>query len=179
MRIFCICGKARSGKDTIASIIKKNLQKKGHSVLIAHYADLVKYICKAFFDWNGEKDVNGRTLLQYVGTDIVRSQNQDYWVNFIVDILKFFKNKWEYIIIPDLRFKNELTTMREALKDSDVYCLKIVRDEFDNSLTEEQKKHPSEVELDTIIYDYLIKNNSTLEELEDTVNAVLAECNAD
>ncbi len=41
----------------------------GYKVLIAHYADLVKYVAKTFFEWNGEKDEYGRSLLQHIGTE--------------------------------------------------------------------------------------------------------------
>lgn len=179
MKVFCVCGKARSGKDTTASIIKEIVERKGHKVLVTHYADLVKYVCRTYFDWNGEKDVAGRTLLQYVGTDIVRSKIQDYWVDFIIDILQFFKDKWEYVIIPDLRFQNEISKMREVLTDSEIYCLKVARSGADSSLTEEQRHHKSEVELDSIKYDYLLDNNGSLKELEDKIKAVLSECDAD
>ena len=60
MRNFiCISGKAQNGKDTSAEIFKNELVIRGHSVLVIHQADLLKYICKAFFNWNGEKDEAG------------------------------------------------------------------------------------------------------------------------
>ena len=79
---ICVSGLARHGKDTSAEIIKKILEERGYSVLIAHYGDLLKFICKNFFGWNGEKDTDGRTLLQQVGTNCIRKQNPDYWVDF-------------------------------------------------------------------------------------------------
>ena len=66
MKVICISGKARHGKDTLAGILKTHLEDQGNKVLIAHFGDLVKYICEKFFDWNGQKDEEGRTLLQYV-----------------------------------------------------------------------------------------------------------------
>ena len=62
MKVILISGKARHGKDATAHFIKNALETDGYSVLVAHYGDLVKYICKTFFGWNGEKDDNGRTL---------------------------------------------------------------------------------------------------------------------
>ena len=79
-----ISGHAQNGKDTVASMIGNDLKKHGYRVLITHYGDLVKYICKTFFNWNGKKDDYGRTILQYVGTDIIRHAEPDYWVEFIV-----------------------------------------------------------------------------------------------
>ena len=106
MKIITISAKAKNGKDFCASLIKQKLESRGNKVLIAHYADLLKYICKTFFGWDGKKNQEGRTLLQYVGTDVIRQKNPDYWVNFIVSILNLFPNEWDYVLIPDTRFPN-------------------------------------------------------------------------
>ena len=94
MKVICISGKAQNGKDTTAKILEEKLISDGNKVLIAHFGDLVKYVCKTFFGWDGKKDENGRTLLQYVGTDKIRAKSPDYWVNFIVSILDIFCDEW-------------------------------------------------------------------------------------
>lgn len=104
MKVVCISGKAQHGKDTTAGMMKTALESMGHTVLIAHYGDLVKYVCRTFFGWNGEKDAYGRSLLQKVGTDIVREQRPNYWVDFVKDMLSMFPNEWDFVLIPDSRF---------------------------------------------------------------------------
>ena len=109
-KIICISGQAESGKDTFANYIQLALEDNNKKVLKVHYADLVKYICSNYLNWNGQKDESGRTLLQTFGTDIVRAHDKDYWVKFIANTLEL-TNKlihYEYIIIPDCRFPNEL-----------------------------------------------------------------------
>ena len=108
MKVVCISGKAQHGKDTTAGMMKTALESMGHTVLIAHYGDLVKYVCRTFFGWNGEKDAYGRSLLQKVGTDIVREQRPNYWVDFVKDMLSMFPNEWDFVLIPDSRFPNEI-----------------------------------------------------------------------
>ena len=78
MKIITVSGKARHGKDFTANAIADILKGKGNKVLITHYADLLKFICRNMFGWNGKKDDEGRYLLQYVGTDIVRKQNPNF-----------------------------------------------------------------------------------------------------
>ena len=78
MKVICISGKAQHGKDTTAGYLKELLEARGNKVLVTQYGDLVKYICATFFAWDGQKDENGRTLLQYVGTNIVREKEPDY-----------------------------------------------------------------------------------------------------
>lgn len=167
MRVIAISGKARHGKDTVAVFLEEALQADGYSVLIAHYGDLVKYVCKMFFGWNGEKDEYGRSLLQYVGTDSIRAQRPDYWVGFISSIMKLFPDKWDYVLIPDCRFPNEIDYIKNA--GFDTVHLRIVRENFMSPLTPEQQAHPSETALDDVQPDYYIINNGSLEGLQSAV----------
>ena len=80
-KIICISGKAQHGKDTTATILSAALEDRGNKVLTFHYADLLKYLCRQYFNWNGEKDEAGRTLLQHVGTDVVRAKEHIYFLS--------------------------------------------------------------------------------------------------
>ena len=164
MTVICISGHARSGKDTFAKYLRRLMYENGETkVLIAHYADLVKYVCKQFFGWDGKKDEAGRSLLQKVGTDIVRAKDPTYWIRFIVDMLELFDGTWNYVIIPDCRFPNEIEYLRGL--GYNVIHIRIERDDFDNELTDKQKSHPSEIALDGTEPDFLIRNNGSLLQL--------------
>jgi len=154
-------------------MVKEALEDYGNSVLITHFGDLVKHICTKFFDWDGKKDEYGRHLLQYVGTDIVRKQNPDYWVNFIIGILRFFEDNWDYVVIPDARFPNEINRLVDS--GFKVTHMRVVRSNYQSTLTEEQQSHPSETALDDVIPDILIMNNGTLEDLESSVRHYIKE----
>lgn len=168
MKVCCISAKARHGKDTAAAMMAEYLEEKGNKVLITHFADLLKYICKQFFGWNGEKDVKGRTLLQYVGTDVVGAQKPGYWADFLTNFLKMFEKEWDFVIIPDCRYPIELETMEENFE---TVLLRVERPNFDNGLTDEQKKHPSETAMDkgAAYYDAILYNDSNLEAFKDKV----------
>ena len=60
MKIILISGKARHGKDSLATFMKEDLERRNKKVLIAHYADLLKFICTNYFNWDGKKNVEGR-----------------------------------------------------------------------------------------------------------------------
>ena len=167
LKIFLISGKAQHGKDTFANILYEELTNKGHKVLVCHYGDLVKYICKTIFNWDGQKDEKGRHLLQYVGTDIIRKEKPNYWVDFIVDIIKFFGENWDYVLIPDTRFPNEVDVVKENFNT--VTHISVTRPNFKSTLTEEQLKHPSETALDETVPDMLIRNEGTIAELKEFV----------
>lgn len=172
MRNFiCISGKAQNGKDTSAEIFKNELVIRGHSVLVIHQADLLKYICKAFFNWNGEKDEAGRTLLQQVGTNVIRKVEPDFWVDFIAKVTGFFRDTWDYIIIPDTRFPNELEKLKA--NDANVFHVRVIRKDFKSPLTEEQQRHPSETALDGIESDFTLINDKGIDDLYGGVVSIL------
>lgn len=164
MRILCISGKAQHGKDTSAGFLKSYLTTQGKKVLICHYGDLVKYVCGQFFDWDGEKDEAGRRLLQYVGTDVVRAQSEDYWVIFLGQMLSFFDGHWDYVLIPDCRFPNEVELISRWFPDT--AHLRIIREGFVSPLTPEQQEHISETALDDYEPDCRVYNNGSLSDLQ-------------
>lgn len=163
MKVLCISGKAQHGKDTTAGMLKDALEADGYKVLVTHYADLLKYICQTFFNWDGNKDEHGRYILQYVGTDVIRKKNPDQWVEFVANILTMFSDEWDYVLIPDCRFPNEIDYMKT--QGFDVTHLRVVRPGFQSPLSKEQQKHLSEVALDDVTPDHIIENDAGLYEL--------------
>lgn len=164
MKVYAISGHAQNGKDTVAGMMAQKFREHGDTVLVAHYADLLKYICRAYFGWDGQKDERGRHILQYVGTDVVRQKRPNFWVDFIISILTLFDGNWDYVLIPDSRFPNEVDELERH--GFDVQHLRIVRPNFVSSLTPEQQKHPSETALDSVTPDFTIVNDGTLEDLD-------------
>lgn len=175
MKVIAISGKAQHGKDTTASFLKNALEADGNKVLIAHYGDLVKYVCKTFFGWDGNKDEYGRSLLQRVGTDIIRKQEENYWVGFVGSILKFFPDEWDWVLIPDCRFHNEVDFLKS--QGFDLTHLRVVRENFTSPLTIEQQNHPSETALDNVEADYYIVNDGTTGDLQEKISKWVTEFN--
>ena len=44
MKVILVSAKAQHGKDTVANIMKDQLEGMNKKVLICHYADLLKFI---------------------------------------------------------------------------------------------------------------------------------------
>lgn len=172
MQVITISGKAQHGKDTSAKILKEMLESEGCRVLTTHYADLLKYICRTFFGWDGRKDEAGRHILQYVGTDIIRQNRPDFWADFIIDILQLFPDRWDFVLIPDCRFPNEIECLRKAGLDVTHLC--VVRENFTSPLAPEQQAHPSETALDGCKPDYCIINPGNIQELTARISDWLA-----
>jgi hypothetical protein len=160
MKVILISGKAQHGKDTCGNFFDIELRAKGFSTQIMHFGDALKYVCSQYYNWNGEKDEAGRTLLQYIGTDVVGAKNPAYWAEFVVGVLSMFENEWDYVLIPDCRYPIEVDTVKKKFNTT---VLRVFRPDFDNGLTETQKNHPSEVDMDTYDFDFALLNNSTVE----------------
>ena len=167
MKVICISGKAQHGKDTTAAILKELLEADGKSVKIAHFADLLKFICKTYFDWDGQKDERGRHILQYVGTDVIRAKSPDYWADFIVNFLSMLQEEWDYVLLPDCRFPNEYELFKYS--GIDTVLLRVERSGFVSPLTPEQQAHKSETALDGYRFDYVIQNDADLDKLRGTL----------
>lgn len=158
MRVICISGKAQHGKTTTAEALLEyySVKHPEKKVVFVNYGDLLKYIAKAFFNWNGEKDEAGRTLLQTLG-DKFRGYDKDYFVKFVIDVLKANKDEWGIVLIGDCRFRNEIDLMR---KNFDTRSVRINRGDFTGGLTTEQREHISETALDDYTFDYVIENDA-------------------
>lgn len=163
MIIIGISGKAGSGKDASANILKTIAESRGKKVLITHYADLLKFICKQYLGWNGEKDEYGRHLLQFIGTEIFRDKvDKDYWVKFVLNMIVLFGYRYDYVIIPDVRFENEIDVPREH--GQKVVHLQIRRPNAP-ILPDGESGHSSETVLDTMTPDCVIVNDGTFDDL--------------
>lgn len=171
MKVITISGHAQHGKDTTALYMKEILESERKRVIITHYADVLKYICQAFLGWDGVKDTYGRYLLQRAGTDIIRKQSPDFFAEFLVQVLGFFSDDlWDYVLIPDARFENELIFPAERFPTAHVL---VIRDGFDSQLSTEQKNHKSETALDDYKFEYVLHNDGSLKDLQSATETLL------
>ena len=174
-KIITISGFGGNGKDSSASILRGYFEKQNKKCLIIHYADYLKYIAKQYYGWDGNKDSVGRTLLQKLGTEIGRSRNESVWVNVVIEFLKTFGIDYDYILIPDTRFPDEILLLKK--NKFDVFSLWVNRENFDNGFTEEQKKHPSETSLLDFEFDYVLSVESKIYKLKDALEQMVKKFN--
>lgn len=106
-----------------------------------------------------------REFLQRLGTEAMRDGlHKNVWVNALLSDFNKETSKW---IVTDMRFKNELSAIKKnggiTVRINRKDCVKI--------------DHPSETELDSESFDYVIENNGTLEEFEEKINDFLIKFN--
>lgn len=168
--IITFSGQAQHGKSSAAQITKKLLEQCGKRVVEINYADQLKYLARQYFGWDGEKDEKGRTLLQQLGTEKVRSKNPDFWVDTVIRIVKILEDDFDYILIADARFPNEIQRWEE--EGYRIIPVHVRRIDFDNGLTDEQKNHPSETALSGYAYHKYLEA-SNLDELKKEIKEKL------
>lgn len=178
-----ISGKSQSGKDVVANTIAQTLQERDYSVLTIHFADLVKFYATQYWNWDGEKNHDGRALLQLIGTTIMRSRYPSYWAKIVAKFIDAVDelHHFHVVLIPDWRFINEYETVYDYAEklNQKVITIRINRYNPDGSsyinpqMDEQQTTHISECELDNFTFDWIIENRGTLEDLTDSINYFL------
>lgn len=114
-------------------------------------------------------ELTGRQCLEILGTDIFRDNfGENIWID------TFIKNTSNKVIIPDVRFKNELD-MIEKLNGK---ILLVYKNESDLIITDDDKKqHISKWGFLTFIFNskklFKIHNNGTMEELYHKINSLI------
>lgn len=175
--IIGISGKAGSGKNTVANIIKDRANVKIYTVA---FADELKKITGellgidiATIERYKREDIPIfgypiRTWLQRIGTMFREEVNKSFWISRlglrIEDIIK--QDKDAIIIVTDLRYLNEAL----YLKNIGAKLVRVLR------TTDIISNHPSETELDNEdIFDYILDNNSNIVDLKQEVEKMLIE----
>lgn len=174
-KIIILSGKARAGKDTSAEYIKKYYEQQGKSIINLQYSSYIKEYAKKITNWDGSDETKPRQLLIDLGTNLIRKQIDRYlFVNRMIEDIKVLSYFFDIITISDARLEEELLMPKEQFKN--VKLIKVERPNFENGLTSDQKKSLTETGLDNFNdYDYIIHNDSDLDNLEKVVSKMLEE----
>lgn len=160
IKIIGFSGRKQSGKDTAAAglMVRFGFEK----IAIVRFADYLKMIFKDCFGVDkfgteGEKSknmANYRTVrhnLQYLGTDIMREIDPDCfirpWKKNIQHIIINNKRNTEFVIVPDVRFSNEVL----AIQGMGGLVIRLTRGTA-------KDQHTSETSLDGSYENFVVRN---------------------
>lgn len=166
MRVYLISGKARNGKDTIATDMKEYYESIGKKACVMHIANYIKHFAIDYFDWDGREETKPRSLLQKLGTEVIREKmNKPYFFTTrLLEDIEVLENFYDVFLIADVRLPLEINEVKKVYPDA--VNLHIERPDLISELTAEQKTHITETALDGYDeYDYKIINR-TLEDLK-------------
>ena len=171
--IYLISGKARHGKDTTADMIKNYYEAVDKKVITLQYSSYIKEYAKKISNWDGREETKPRELLQQLGTEVIR-RNIDslFFVDAIIKDIKVYSFFFDVIVVSDIRTPEEIDYPKNTFENS--YSINVRRTNFEDGLTEEQRKHYTEIALDNYDkFDYIIMNDGSVEDLKNKVGKIL------
>lgn len=174
-KIFIVSGKANSGKDTTCQLINNYIKLKGLKSVNLQFSSYIKMYAKQITSWDGSEDTKPRSLLQYLGTEVIRNNiDTKFFIRRIIEDIKVYSYYYDVITISDARMPDEIDDIYNEFKN--VYRIKIKRDDFNNNLSDNENAHFSEVALDNYENcDYIIINDSSIDELNKKIKNIIDE----
>ncbi len=161
MKIFLLAGKASSGKDLVGKYMKEQFDYKGENACILHITAPLYEYAKNYFSWNGDLKEKPREFFQEMGVDVIQNKlgKKFFLIDRLCEDIDILKNYFQVFIITDGRLISEFEELKKRFDD--IKIVHIIREGYDNELTEKEKMHITEVELDNYNkYDYTIYNTS-------------------
>ena len=161
-KLFIISGKARSGKNEVSKIIEKYYSNK--KVITISFGYYIKDYAKRVSDWDGNEETKPRELLQQLGIELIKNKiNNKLFINRILEDIEIFSYFYDIIVVNDARLIDEIESLKVIYPNS--ISIRIVRNNYDNNLTNDQKSHLTEIGLDNYNdFDYIVENDYNLEE---------------
>ena len=167
-KCLVILGAAGAGKDTMAGMIDELIYGTlpQFSCPLSFAAPL-KEAARIIFGLDGDLDdleykqtpfaepIAGcntpRELLQWFGTGWGRSIDENLWVKAAFAVARIHEDwKPDFYVCTDCRFPNEQNALIKGFRET--YFVKLVR-EGETGLSAEQRQHPSETEIEKLMYD--------------------------
>ena len=161
---IAFAGKKESGKTTLARYCDEE-----HELDPLSFADSLKMqLTEIGIDPDRlytKRDPNSRKLMQAYGA-AMRDQDEDYWLNILMDIIDSDLSDGVGYTIDDLRHVNEAV----ELKKRGFTLVKVIREGFDH----EPDDHVSENDLMYWVFDYVIRaKNGDTDSMFKQVDAII------
>lgn len=168
-----LCGKMRSGKDTVANYLIDNQDVHGITYRLA-FGDKLKDMAHMLFPWI-DKESKPRELYQFMNT--IRDFDLNVWVKHLEKSYQAV-SIYDNIIITDLRQQNELEWCREngfeivrVTSPEEMRVNRVIK--AGDTFNKESFSHKTEQEVDGFDVDYEIVNDGDLKELHEKVDEMM------
>ena len=159
MKIYVIGGKAKTGKTTFGNFLREELKDYGYKPCVMHITAPLYEYARNYFEWDGNENTKPREFLQKMGIEIIQNKlgKTDFLLNRLEEDIEILSEFFDAFIITDARLVHEFEALKE--KYEDVVTIKLERENYNDYLTDEEREHRTEVELDKYEnYDYIIEN---------------------
>lgn len=172
MKLYLICGKARAGKDTFAKLIKQEEEKNSKKVCILKLTAPLYRWAEDYFNYDKEKDEKPRELLQTIGYDILqlKLKKKDFLLDYLITTIEVLDDYYDVGLITDGRLVHEIEVLKEKYPNIKTILL---TNKQDNKLTNKEKNHQTEIDLDDYKdFDYIVENKDMESLKQETLKIV-------
>ena len=173
MKVYVIGGKAKCGKSTLGELIREELKEYGYKPCVMQITEPLYAFAENYFEWNRMTDEKPREFLQKVGTDIIKEKlgKKTFLLDRAFEDIDILKEFFDVFIITDARFPEEIEYFKDRYDD--VCPIKLIRKDFDDNLTEEEKNHITETAMDGYEDFSYILENEDLDSLKNTAHFII------
>ena len=172
MKLFLLCGKAKSGKGVASAFIKEYLESQNKKVCEIQVMRTIKGYAKDYFGWDGSEETKPRKLLQELGYDIIREEMHldNFHLNRLSEDISILSRYFDYFIVNDIRLPYEIEYLKEKF---DTTSIGLIKEDYVSPLDEKEEKHITEHALDNYDnYDYKIISKDEIE-LKNKLSVIL------
>lgn len=160
--IFLVAGKARSGKSTVGNIIYDEYINNNKKVIVSPITKYLKKYIEEITDVKMDETNKPRELLQKLSSVVIKGElgMSDFFIDRMVEDLKVYSYFFDVIVIPDVRFKEEIEVVKNNFKNA--ILIGVERINYESELSEKEKNDITEISLDNYNgYDYKIINDGS------------------
>lgn len=159
MKIFIIGGEAGSGKSTFGKYLSEELKDYGYKPCVMQITNPLYSYARNYFNYDPNRDPKPREFLQKMGIEIIKEKlgKKEFLLNRLYEDIEILNNFFDVFIITDARLINEILSIKA--KYEDVVSIKLIRNNYDNKLSDEEKNHITEKEISLYNdFDYIVEN---------------------
>lgn len=163
MKLYVIGGKAKSGKNTFGKLLREELKEYGYKPCVMHLTTPLYSYAENYFEWNENSDEKPREFLQKMGVEIIKEKlgKKTFLLDRLAEDIEILSEFFDTFIIVDARLKKEFDYLTS--KYHDVVTIKLERENYESGLSETEKSHITENDLDDYqSFDYLVNNNGII-----------------
>ncbi len=159
MKMFVIGGKAKTGKNTFGEYLREQLKDYGYKPCVMHITEPLYAFAKNYFEWDGNENTKPREFLQKMGIEIIQQKlgKKDFLLNRLYEDIEILSEFFDAFIITDARLIHEFESIKD--KYEEVVTIKLERKNYEDQMTDEERQHVTETELDQYEdFDFIIEN---------------------
>ena len=174
MKIYVIGGRAKSGKNTFGRYLRDELKKFGYKPCVMRLTEPLYSYAKNYFEWDENKDEKPREFLQKMGIEIIKNKlgKECFLLDRLNEDIEILSNFFDTFIITDARLEKEFKYFKE--KYHNTVTIKLERDNYDDMLSDEEKSHITELEIDKLEEFNYIVNSESLDDMKEKVSYIVS-----